>query len=85
MIISYLIAALEPTKIATKKLQYEQYLTMENFCTLWLQYILSLIKIENNNFAKIMLNTISNRERQIVSNKSLLCSIFLNARYKCCK
>ena len=75
VMISHLIAALEPAKIATKKLQYEQ-LTMGDFYALWLQSILSLKKIENNDFAKILLNTISNPGNVKYYRTNLYCVLF---------
>ena len=45
-IIKELLTSLEPTKIATKKMQYEQLL-MGDFYAVWIQCKLSLRKLEN--------------------------------------
>ncbi|XP_050065167.1 zinc finger BED domain-containing protein 4-like [Aphis gossypii] len=69
-----------PSKICTKKLQYEQ-LTLTDFYGAWITCKLQTDAL-NTSISKKLLQHIVDREKHIMDNKVLLGAIFLDPRYK---
>ena len=77
------VEVLEPAKIATKLLQYEQ-LTFGNFFGIWLNCKLKIAKLTSASFllAQLLLSAMEKRETELLKNDLFLASLYLDPRYK---
>ena len=80
---SMLVPVLEPAKIATKSLQYEQ-LTFGDFFGIWLNCKLKIAKLTSASspLAQLLLSAMEKRETDLLKNDKFLASLYLDPRYK---
>ena len=78
-----LVAVLEPAKIATKSLHYEQ-LTFGGFFGIWLNCKLKIAKLTSTSslLAQLLLSKMKKRKTDLLKNHLLLAALFLDPRYK---
>ncbi|XP_029167403.1 uncharacterized protein LOC114937896, partial [Nylanderia fulva] len=78
--IEEICAALQPSKICTKKLQAEQ-LTLSDFFGVWYETKMMTETIHTP-FATLILEQMISREQKLLNNDALLSAVFLDPRYK---
>ena len=78
-----LVAVLEPAKIATKSLQYEQ-LTFGDFFGIWLNCKLNIAKLTftSSLLAQLLLSAVEKRETDFVKNDLFFAFLYFDPRYK---
>jgi hypothetical protein len=78
--IEEICAALQPSKICTKKLQTEQ-LTLSEFFGIWFETKVVTERISTP-FATLILEQMIYREKNLLNNDVLLSAVFMDPRYK---
>lgn len=78
--VKLIVETLQPLTEATLKLQSEQ-LTLSDFFGIWIECKLKLQNL-NNYFSTILVEQLSNQEKKILENESLLGAIFLDPRFQ---
>jgi len=77
--VDILFTTLLPSKICTKKLQYEQ-LTLTDFYGAWIACRIETESL-NNTFSNKLVQCLTSREQNIMDNQVLLAAIFLDPRF----